>query len=1017
MTPFQLRVLHVEDSEVDAALVLRALKRFGFEVTSQCVDRLEDFRSALEQQWDVVICDYRLAGFSAPDVLAILHESGKDLPFIVVSGTIGEDVAVQMMLAGAHDYLMKDNLARLGPAVTREIRDVVGRSARRKADADLRESERRLKLALSAAQMGVWTFNLKDGSVFWSDRCYEITGLADFDKQAESFFNLVHPEDAGAVRAGVDRAIETRGIFAHEFRIVRSDGSVAWLSNVAQVDFDADNQPLLLVGMVEDITERKAAGDELQRQRSMTKAVLDSALDAVIVIDAAGHVVLWNPAAERMFGRSSKDVLGQRLDLLIIPTRNIEAFQRILDHLHRDDAAGLPGATVSERAIRSDGVEFPIEFSIAPVHLSGSFYAVGVIRDISQREQVMQALQESDERWQFALEGSGDGVFDWRADTNRTYWSPRAKAMLGYAYDAAGENGNEWEMIVHADDKARVDDEISSHLAGKAPAYSSEHRVRCKDGDYKWILGRGKVVKRDGRGHALRMIGTYSDITDRKNAEAEREKLYAKFLHSQKMESVGRLAGGIAHDFNNHLTVINGYSSLLLRGLPQGHPMRDALEQVSSSGERAAALVRQLLAFSRKDKPERTLLNVNELVLSMEKSLLRLVGEDIRVITLLQSSLDQILADRHHLEQVLMNLVVNGRDAMPDGGVLYIETERQWLDGTCAHCGSPVAPGYYIGITVRDTGTGIEESVRERLFEPFFTTKDVGKGTGLGLSVVEGVVVENGGHLKVDSTVGKGTSFHIYFPVATGVVESKTAPSDYELHNSGTILLVEDELEVRRLMTEVLEGYGHHVVPAASGAEALSRLESTRFDLLITDVKMPVMSGLELAARVAREWPQTRLLFVSGYSDETLGVPGDAMILRKPLDLDQFSTRVRELLRKERTGGLVLVVDDEPAIRRFIRAALEQAGYRVSEASDGLDALRQLQAYTPDIVITDLVMPGKEGIETIEVIRRDYPGIRIIAMSGVAGGQYLAMAKILGASTVLLKPISVERLLAAVSSK
>jgi PAS domain S-box-containing protein len=511
------------------------------------------------------------------------------------------------------------------------------------------------------------------------------------------------------------------------------------------------------------------------------------------------------------------------------------------------------------------------------------------------------------------------------------------------------------------------------------------------------------------------------DTSERKQAGEERKKLQAQLAQAQKMESIGRLAGGVAHDFNNLLTVINGYSKMLIDALPPDDPGRDSLEEILRAGQRAAGLTQQLLAFSRKQILQPRVLDLNRVVMELQPMLARLMGEDIELCVALQAGSATVLADPGQLEQVIMNLAVNARDAMPGGGRLRIETAVEEA-GKSADQWHPGARAGYIMLAVSDNGVGMGEETRRRMFEPFFTTKGSGKGTGLGLSMVQGIVEQSGGYLEVDSEPGRGTTVGLYLPSVTDALDdaSKAAAlTASELSGNETVLVVEDQAEVRKFAVEALRSYGYVVIQAENEAEALQLCERERIDLLLTDVVMPNMSGRELAERAVEQRSGLKVLFMSGYTDDAIENHGvlrkGAGFIQKPFSPPQLAAKVRETLAAPDRAARILVVDDEPGVRSFIRLVLEGGGYEVTEAADGKQAVREARAGGVDLVITDLVMPEQEGIETIQALRRDNAGIGIIAISGAFGAEILEVARRVGAVSVLRKPVSPEVLLAKVA--
>jgi signal transduction histidine kinase/ActR/RegA family two-component response regulator len=427
-------------------------------------------------------------------------------------------------------------------------------------------------------------------------------------------------------------------------------------------------------------------------------------------------------------------------------------------------------------------------------------------------------------------------------------------------------------------------------------------RGQRKDGSPVWTLENAALLADERAGDVI-IEGTVTDITDRRLLEEQ-------LRQSQKMEAIGQLAGGIAHDFNNLLTTVLGYSNMALNRLSPHEPIREEIEEIQKAGERAANLTRQLLAFSRKQLFEPKVVDVNARIVDSTRMLGRLIGERIRLVTQLDPSLGTVRADPGQIEQVLVNLVVNARDAMPDGGTLTIRTQNADVDPVSArrHFGAP--PGSYVVLSVADTGVGIDSDTQKRIFEPFFTTKDKPLGTGLGLATVYGIVRQSGGQVYVESEPGEGATFFIYLPSVDEAVspdEGDTAPTG-AAHGSETILLVEDEGPVRELTRRCLEQRGYAVLHAASAEEAIDLLSGHGgpLDLLLTDVVMPGASGPDLARRLTGERPDLQVLFVSGYPDDSPGSAGllepGAPFLQKPFTADTLARKVRDVLDARATA-------------------------------------------------------------------------------------------------------------------
>jgi PAS domain S-box-containing protein len=515
-------------------------------------------------------------------------------------------------------------------------------------------------------------------------------------------------------------------------------------------------------------------------------------------------------------------------------------------------------------------------------------------------ERLVRALRESQERFQFVARATNDAVWDLDLVSEAWWWNEGIQTLFGYAPEQVGPDVSWWREQIHPEDRDRVVANIRTALDRGAESWSAEYRYRRADGSYAQVFDRGYVLH-DADGRPTRMIGAMMDITQRKQLEDE-------LRQSQKMEAVGRLAGGVAHDFNNLLTVITGRSALLLARLEADDPLRRNVELIRKTADRAAALTRQLLAFSRKQVLQRKVLDLNTTVAEMSAMLRRLIGEDVELVLTLGSGAGRVNADPGQLEQVLLNLAVNARDAMPRGGTLAVETAGVVLGASPPGRPDPLPGGPYAVLRVTDTGVGMDAATRARIFEPFFTTKEPGKGTGLGLSMVHGVVRQHGGAIQVQSEPGLGTTFEIYLPQVETPTESGGADEVGARLAAGheTILLVEDEEDVRGLAREVLERHGYTVLEAGDGVQALRRCETEgdRIDLILTDVVMPRMSGRELVDRVRATRPGTRVLYMSGYTEDAIvrhGVRDSSMfLLGKPFTPADLIGKVREVLDKPR---------------------------------------------------------------------------------------------------------------------
>ena len=636
-----LRVLFVEDREKDVELLVLELRRGGYDLVQERVDTPEAFGAALERQgWDIILCDYQMPRFDAPAALALVKERKVDLPFIVVSGTVGEETAVEALRAGAHDFMTKDRLSRLLPAIDRELREAFGRAERRRAESALLEKEAQYR------------------------------------------------------------------------QIVESVRAVVWRADARTFQF--------------------------------------------------------------------------------------------------------------------------------------------------------------------------------------TFVSPEAEKILGYPMRMWLEEPSFWSDHIHPDDRAWATALYRRNTEEKRD-HQFEYRLVAADGHAVWFQDLVRVIV---EGDEVReLVGIMIDVTERRHLEDQ-------LRQSQKLEAVGQLAGGVAHDFNNLLGVITGYSDLALREIDPEHRAHRRVEQIRKAAERAAALTRQLLAFSRKQVLQPRVLALNAVVADVEKMLRRLIGEHIQLVTVLSEDLGTVKADPGQIEQVLVNLAVNARDAMPGGGKLVIETANTDLDEGYVRAHADARPGPHVVLSVSDTGHGMDARTLSRVFEPFFTTKGPDKGTGLGLSTVYGVVKQSGGHVTAYSEPGHGTTFKVYLPRVDEPLEPRPGQAAVGETPRGTetILLAEDEESLRLMFRELLKGAGYLVLEGASPEAALAASESHAgpIHLFMTDVVMPRIGGQELARRVLVTRPQVRVLYISGYSFEGIGhhglIDAGANYLEKPFTAEALLRTVRKIL-------------------------------------------------------------------------------------------------------------------------
>ena len=798
-----LRVLLVEDSADDARLLVRQLGTAGYDVTHRRVDTPDAMQEALERNvWDIVISDYSMPQFSGTAALNLVKDRGIDVPFIFVSGTIGEDVAVAAMKAGASDYVLKDKLKRLVPAIERELRDAEVRRERRRAQEVVLE---RTRLAVLSSDLGV-----------------ALTGVA-------------------ALRATLVRC--TAALVRHLDVI----GACIWTFS------------------------ESARGLELVAGTGLSPALADAYAKVSLDDPLIGNIV-----------RQRRPVHMTAADPLPIPDAAWVERNRI------GTFAGCP-LLVGERTVGVLGVfsrrSLP-SFVVESLSAIADQLAVGIERRRAEEE-----LRQSEERFSRVFRSSPVGIVITTLDDGHYLDANDAfLTLLGRTRDQVqGKTTIELGVWRDAAERSRMVEALGTHGAVR----DLDLEFRTAGGALRNVLASIERIELSGRPCLLMLA---YDISDRKRLEDQ-------LRQAQKMEAIGRLAGGLAHDFNNLLGVVIGYCDLLFRKLPPDLPERAEILEIRQAAEGASGLTRQLLAFSRRQVLEPRVLDLNSIVRRAERMLKPLLGDDVSLVIELAADIPLVLADAGQVDQVLMNLAVNSRDAMPRGGTITIETGAVRFDETSVPALPGARAGEYATLAVTDTGTGMNADTIAHIFEPFFTTKEVGKGTGLGLATVYGIVHQSSGFISVSSTPEVGTTFRIHLPETTAAIPEPqpAAATASTPHGGGTILVVEDSGQLRDLFRDVLELHGYKVLDAPNGRAAVDVAAAypETIDLLLTDVIMPEMNGRQLADRLVATRPGIKVMFASGYSADDLvrhGVEAGMAYMQKPFSPESLAQKVKDVL-------------------------------------------------------------------------------------------------------------------------
>jgi len=700
-------------------------------------------------------------------------------------------------------------------------------------------------------------------------------GKTDFD-----FFT---PEHAQEFYNDEDKIIRTgQPMVGKEEKVAWPDGRVTWDSTTKMPLRDAKGNIVGTFGVSRDITDRKLA----EADNARLAAIVNSSDDAIFSSPLDGLIATWNAGAERMYSYKAEEIKGKHFSILI-PEDHRGELPANVERLSRGEAL----VHYEDEHVRKDGSKLQVLLTLSPIKdAAGAVTGISAIaRDITLRKRA----EAEHLRLVTAIEQSAEGVMITSTTGDIEYVNPAFTRITGYSREEVmGKNPR--VLKSGEQDPALYQQLWASILNGQA--WHGELINRRKDGSLYTEEMNIAPVRNPG-GEITHFIATKQDVTEHKQLEQQ-------FLQAQKMEAVGRLAGGVAHDFNNLLTIINGYAALLSGQTSTEDPRRARLEEILMAGERAASLTRQLLAFSRRQVLDPRVLNLNSVLADIEKMLRRLIGEDVELVTTLKPDLGRVKVDAGQIEQVIMNLAVNARDAMPEGGKLLIETSNVEIDENYARSHANMIPGKYVMMAVSDTGCGMDLGTQAHLFEPFFTTKEEGRGTGLGLATVYGIVKQSGGFIWVYSEPGHGSTFKIYFPFieeALPTAEPDEVPAELA-KGSETVLVVEDEGGVRSLVCEVLASYGYKVLEASGAAQALQIAEqhTEPIHLLLTDVVMPQTGGKELVRRLCALHAETKVLYMSGYTDDAIvrrGIlEGGMPFLQKPFAATALLVKIREVL-------------------------------------------------------------------------------------------------------------------------
>lgn len=840
-------------------------------------------------------------------------------------------------------------------------------------EAALKATETQLAEVQQLARLGSWQVDGTTGKVLWSDELWRIFGLTpeEFGPTFEEFLTMVHPDDRHLIRSVEEKSLDNSAAFAYDYRIIHSDGSLRFLRGHGKVVRDNEGRIVRIGGADQDITELRQAEEKQRESGEWLRVILTASRDGIVIEDN-GTVVYTNNSYAQMLGYDSSEELTGLDTSQLLPPDEYERMTKYGEARNRGDWAP---AIYEFTAKRKDGSAIKLEASVSTSTVAGKTYFSTAVRDIAERKQAEAALNEANQRaireyerllnrlasLAQALSSARDLTAIYRALCDFTIASAPCSGLVITIYHP-DKLAREAVYLWNAGEEVLPSDvplfPVGEGLAGQA--IRTQRIIVCADyikaqrnRPRIWVgsqnedlprpaliapmvimgrvIGTIEIQNQEGKSYtsahvtAMEMAANLaaSAIDNVRLLEQEREQAL-RLQQSQKMEAIGTLAGGVAHDFNNLLMVIIGNTDLAFKKSPETDPVRPRLAEIDKAAKRAAVLTRQLLAFGRRQQMERRNIKLNDVIAETMKLLNRIIGADVEVNVRAGSNLSIISADPAQIEQVVMNLAVNARDAMPEGGQLTIETSNVTLDENYQHHYPYAQPGKYVELQVSDSGSGMDERIKAHIFEPFFTTKQVGKGTGLGLSMAYGIVKQHDGYINVYSEPGHGTTFKIYLPVTDSAVEATEVIVEPEvLGGNETILLAEDDEGLRNLASDVLDQLGYTVLLAKDGEEAVQMFTKNceRIDLLLLDVMMPRLGGPEAYEKMRQIGGTIPLIFMTGYcsdlvksrflkqnfSIEALG----ADVIQKPYNIDGLGRKIREVLDASRAKAIPL---EAPAI-------------------------------------------------------------------------------------------------------
>jgi|GEM_PF-340590 len=777
--------------------------------------------------------------------------------------------------------------------ISGNIAVLVDITERKLASEALLASEKKYRTLVETIQEGLGIADGNEDIIFANTAFSQIFGYRRDEIIGKNLLDFILPSDIQEVKKETLQRMKG-AISKYELVIKRKDGELRNISVSAAPWIGEQGEFLGTIGLILDVTKEHQAVAAMRASEERYRNIFESFLDIYIRINNENIITLVSPSVE-LYGYKIEEVVGrearefffnsEEYDLAIAGLRNSGVVTDFEIKLKRKDGTPFDTSATVKVLFDEVGVLLGLE---------------GVLRDITERKRAEQALRLNEERLRTLYDNNPSMYFTIASDGCVISVNDFGAAQLGYQVEELLSKSV--FVVFYEEDRVKAEDNITNCLKFPGEVFSWEIRKVKKDGSILWVKETARAIQ-DISNETIILI-VCEDITERKNTEEAKKLLEEQFRQAQKMESIGRLAGGLAHDFNNLLTPIYGYCDMILSSIQPQDEIYEEVKEILLTATRAADLTRQLLAFSRKQVLDPKIINLNQIINGFESMLTRLIGENIFLSKKLQPELWDIKVDSHQIEQVIMNLVVNAKDAMPEGGRISLETDNIEINKTLILRFSELTPGQYVKMSINDTGIGIPKEIVDKIFDPFFTTKEKGKGTGLGLSTVYGIIKQSEGHIEVTSEEGQGSTFTIYFPREMSQTRTKTEVTAVSEKPAGTekILIIEDNDGVRNISKIILKKLGYRIEEAIDGEEGLHKVEQSAspFDLVITDIILPKMNGFDLVQKIKEKHPEMKAIFISGYTPEYImhntNMDMDIPLLRKPFKPDELAVFVRKVL-------------------------------------------------------------------------------------------------------------------------